>query len=131
MRAYTLERSYILILLCDNFPGMGTKGRYEDFYYICYCEQPPGFDKGATQLMFIYFNENILGNVVFDVRRMNLELQLVQIQIQGGGGGGANDEICSPLCKKGYSLVYAFSQPFRTRPPASCHMTGFSQTPGK
>ena len=56
MKAETLEKSNILILL--------PSGRYTDFYYICYCDQPRAYNRRATQLMCIYFFEKILGNVV-------------------------------------------------------------------
>ena len=37
----------------------------------------------------------------------------------------------SGLVKKGYGLVSARSQPYRTQPPASCDTAGFSQIPGR
>ena len=43
----------------------------------------------------------------------------------GGGGGGADDKFVILLVKKGYGLVSAFSQPYRTWPPASCDSAGF------
>ena len=42
---------------------MGPEGRDEDLKYICFCEDPPDFNKGATLLMFTYFIENILRQV--------------------------------------------------------------------
>ena len=36
--------------------------------------------------------------------------------VWGGGGGGADDKFVILLVKKGYGLVSAFSQPYRTRP---------------
>ena len=47
----------------------------------------------------------------------------------GGGGGGADDKFVILLVKKGYGLVSAFSEPYRTRPPASCDTTSFTQIP--
>ena len=49
----------------------------------------------------------------------------------GGGGGGADDKFVILLVKKGYGLVSAFSQSYRTRPPASCDTAGFTQIPGR
>ena len=49
----------------------------------------------------------------------------------GGGGGGDDDKFVILLVKKGYGLVSAFSQPYRTRPPASCDTAGFMQIPGR
>ena len=46
-----------------------------------------------------------------------------------GGGGGADDKFVILLVKKGYGLVSAFSQSYRTRPPASCDTAGFTQIP--
>ena len=45
----------------------------------------------------------------------------------GGGGGGADDKFVILLVKKGYGLVSAFSQPYRTRPDTA----GFTQIPGR
>ena len=42
---------------------MGPEDRNADFLYIRYCKQPPGFNKGLTQLMGIYYIENNLGPV--------------------------------------------------------------------
>ena len=39
----------------------------------------------------------------------------------GGGGGGADDKFVILLVKKGYGLVSAFSQPYRTRPDGWLH----------
>ena len=51
----------------------------------------------------------------------------------GGGGsrGGADDKFVILLVKNGYGLVSAFSQSYRTRPPASCDTAGFTQIPGR
>ena len=49
----------------------------------------------------------------------------------GGGGVGADDKFVTLFVKKDYVLVSAFSQPYHTRLPASCDMTGFLQTPGR
>ena len=62
-------------------------------------------------------------------------LPTIQLCWEGGGGGrvgggGADDKFVILLVKKGYSLVSAFSQSYRTPPPASCDTTGFTQIPG-
>ena len=40
------------------------------------------------------------------------------------GGGGADDKFVILLVKKGYGLVSAFRQPYRTRPEAECDTAG-------
>ena len=48
-----------------------------------------------------------------------------------GRRGVADDKFVILLVKKGYDLVSAFSQSYRTRPPASCDTAGFTQIPGR
>ena len=54
-----------------------------------------------------------------------------QYKYVGRLGGGADDKFVILLVKKGYGLVSAFSQSYRTRPPASCDTAGFTQIPGR
>ena len=62
MKAETLERLIVIILSCDIFTISRGCGRFH--IYMILRTISPGFNNGATQLMFIYFIENLLGNVV-------------------------------------------------------------------
>ena len=87
-----------------------------DCYHICYCEQPPASNKGATQLMFVYctFRGNVLffhceKSLPFNLRPASLmsaewtyiasacssccdyRNSKVMACIGGGGGGGGGE----------------------------------------
>ena len=63
MKAENLERSNILNMFYDTITvpwgwGLKTVVRISNTYV------PPGFNKGLTQLIFIYYIENILEQIL-------------------------------------------------------------------
>ena len=89
MKDEILERSDILNFSCDIFTISQGWGRKTEMWIsnTCYCNQPPGFIKGVTQLMFICVIENIFGHgaifksfIIF-VPENNLEQVKVMINI--------------------------------------------------
>ena len=67
MKAETPERSNILNMFWDTFTvswGWGRKTVMQISNTYVFCKVPPGFNKGLPQLIFIYYIENTLEQVI-------------------------------------------------------------------
>ena len=67
MKAETLDRSNILNMFCETFTvswGWGRKIVMQISNTYVFCKVPLGFNKGLTQLICIYYIEDILEQVI-------------------------------------------------------------------